>query len=168
MCWYGNLTNIDFKVSEDDKIVYKVGHFRKEGKFDSYYERFSYILNKECEKVNIIMQKEIGDNFSVSAGYHSYSSDSFLRIIRSDKFEDEFIVRGNNGTTICNGNYFGNCFIGKFVIPKGTKYYENSYGEIVSECIKYVGIIDDSGKMDDSSFHRFTYYDPAFSDKDNK
>ena len=76
----------------------------------AYYQNFAYSPNTLYNFINIKKEFDI-----IEKGYHSYST----------KYK-----------AFCSGNKFY-CKIVKFIIPKGTKYYYNSfYKEYVSTKIK--------------------------------
>ena len=135
MCW--SINKIEFesnptcyhKIAEEDITVYKFGHIL-DGKFIPYFKcDFTYTVNSLNEEVK--MKSRRGDYFVfIDEGYHSYESeDKALKglndiILFDDVFDDD-------------ANLYNK--IEAFIIPKGSEYYENNYGEIVSSQLIWTG-----------------------------
>ncbi len=138
MCWAGKC---DVKIAERDFYVYKLGRVSDKG-FNSLYQDFLYIprvLNEKVEMRPIIphysIYKLLKEQYGIIyEGYHSYRdiampySDLGLhsRTIYLGKIVEN--IRLNNSYSIAT-----------FIIPKGSEYYENNNGEIVSSNIIYTG-----------------------------
>ena len=111
-------------IADKDIEVYKFGDvFEDDGNFHPYNQFFSYkpnVLNKEI-KLNLEENKNIffaRFEYEIYEGYHSYLH--------------------------CKqGIHLSNHHIGKFIIPKGTEYYENEDGQIVSSNIIWTGEYED-------------------------
>lgn len=140
MCWTGDNTAVR-KIAKRDFYVYKIGRVSDKG-FNSLYQNFIYIPGVLNEKVKI---RPIIHNFSIHKlleeqygviyeGYHSYKDitmpysglRSYYRTIYLGKIAED--IRLNNIYSIAT-----------FIIPKGSEYYENRAGEIVSSSIIYTG-----------------------------
>ena len=138
MCWVGKC---DVKIAKRDFYVYKLGCISDEG-FRSLYQNFIYIpkeINKKIKlepvihdyKIYELMKKQYG---TIYEGYHSYKDIAmpysdlrpYYRTIYLGKFAED--IRLNNVYSIAT-----------FIIPKGSEYYENRAGEIVSNQIMYTG-----------------------------
>lgn len=120
MCW-SSFHPIK-KVAEKDIIVYKV--LNVSGK--SYYKGFCYekgklySLNKQLKITNLNYIKE---------GFHSYSEgSSFCWNI----FFNTLIVKSPSG--LIYENYPKGILV-RCVVPKGSEYYVNKLGEVVSNKI---------------------------------
>lgn len=135
MCW--RIDKLEFesnpenyhKIAEEDITVYKIGHMF-DGKFIPYFKSdFAYTVNSLNEEVKLKSRR--GDYFVfIDEGYHSYESeDEALKelndIIPFDAVFDD------------DANLYNK--IEAFIIPKGSEYYENNYGEIVSSQLIWVG-----------------------------
>ena len=138
MCWIGKC---DVKIAKRDFYVYKLGYVSDEG-FRSLYQNFIYIskeINKKIKlepvihdyKIYELMKEQYG---TIYEGYHSYKDIAmpysdlrpYYRTIYLGKFAED--IRLNNVYSIAT-----------FIIPKGSEYYENRAGEIVSNQIMYTG-----------------------------
>lgn len=132
MCWTGNV-----KIAEQDFYVYKLGYVSDKG-FRSLYQNFIYIpgvINKNVKMIPFIhnyniyklMKEQYGEIFEGSYTSMSYSDlGLYSRIIYLGKIVQ--YIRLNNIYSIAT-----------FIIPKGSEYYENRDGEIVSSNIIYTG-----------------------------
>ncbi len=138
MCWIGKC---DVKIAERDFYVYKLGRASDEG-FNSLYLNFIYIpgaLNKEVKMGPIIpnysMDKLMKKHYGmIYEGYHSYKD---IAMPYSDLgFYYRTIYLGKIAEEIKLHNVYS---IATFIIPKGSEYYENDEGEIVSSNIIYTG-----------------------------
>lgn len=107
------------KVAKKNIICYKASDLRRESKavvsFRPYFvSSFKYLLNKKTKKVIL----SVNCNETILEGYHSIKSkDNWWLERRAENYK-----------------------IGKFIIPKGTRYYEN-YEEYVSETLIFKGYI---------------------------
>lgn len=144
MCW--SINKIEFesnpekyhKIAEEDITVYKFGHIL-DGKFIPYFKcDFTYTVNSLNEEVKLILEEYDEIFFDslglrlINEGYHSYVNEEKafyeLKILIDSYYS-------NYGKTSCVVNYS----ISKFIIPKGSEYYENEDGEIVSSQLMWTG-----------------------------
>lgn len=140
MCWIGKGPAF---LAERDIVVYKLGHVIETTKeFQSLYQNYTYYpkgLNKVITLVPItcgvklpqLLSSDLGIIYS---GYHSYKSISLP--FNGLGFSFRVILLGTikERINICNSYY-----IATFIIPKGSIYYENKCGELVSSNIIYTG-----------------------------
>ena len=138
MCWttFNNICMFE-KTAEKDIEVFKIlsadnTPFFRYGK--------PYKVGKECP--NIILDiKRYNGRGTIEKGYHSYSKEKCCHK-KEKTFSDIAIenVKHKATNTAISFYCYGKlgCKVADFIIPKGTKYYENEYGEIVSETIKMV------------------------------
>lgn len=124
MCWVTvNREDVIPHTAETDMPVYKV--LRRNGKTP----RMGFdvpIYGEPLPKVEINL-----DAYNmISEGYHSYATGVELRDL-FDSLHIELICPGE----ICFNMYYHDCVVHKGYIPKGTKYYVNSNGVIVSETL---------------------------------
>ena len=141
MCWVGKGPA---KIAERDIIVYKLGYVIETTKeFQSLYQNYTYYpkeLNKVVTLVPIIYTTEVSklhpsETGMIYKGYHSYKSISLPLNELGTSFRN--ILVGTiikERISICNSYY-----IATFIIPKGSEYYENKCGELVSSSIIYTG-----------------------------
>lgn len=138
MCWIGKC---DVKVAKRDFYVYKVGSVF-EGIFRSLYQSYVYKLkelNKEIKIKPVIHDYDIyklkkEHRGIIYEGYHSYKDismpyselGSYSRVIYLGKLAGDLRL-------------YNPYYIATFIIPKGSEYYENDDGEIVSSNIIYTG-----------------------------
>ena len=138
MCWMGKC---DVKIAERDFYVYKLGRV-SDRCFISLYQNFIYVprvLNEKIKMRPIIIDysiyKLLKEQYGIIyEGYHSYKDIAmpysdlrpYHRTIYLGKFAED--IRLNNVYSIAT-----------FIIPKGSEYYENRAGEIVSSSIIYTG-----------------------------
>ncbi len=138
MCWIGKC---DVKIAEQDFYVYKIGRVSDKG-FSSLYQNFIYIpgvLNEEVKMSPIIHNYNIHELMKdyygmIYEGYHSYKD---IAMPYSDLgLHSRTIYLGKIAENIRLNNIYS---IATFIIPKGSEYYENNNGEIVSSNIIYTG-----------------------------
>lgn len=139
MCWFGE-RNAVLKIAEEDINVFKIA-IKSENTIISAYKGFQYKIEQLYEtEINL----EKGYTFaSIDKGFHSYSNKcrlikgcshfgySAFRIMFKTRLLDSF---GRHAVPYCRVD----C-----IIPKGSQYYENEYGEIVSNKIILKKVIDD-------------------------
>lgn len=103
--------------------------------FVSPLKNFDYIPKNRNRKIPLIVQYPCRDICIVQQGYHSYKwialpfnglGFSFRTILLGTIVKERI--------NICNSYY-----IATFIIPKGSEYYENKCGELVSSNIIYTG-----------------------------
>ena len=129
MCWNGH--SGQKKVAEKDIEVYKIGRVQ-DNRFICEFRNFSYekgVLNEEL----ILRENRWMGSISINEGYHSYKRVSFEFNSLSDTIK--FIYRGYLMYPYRDSLYD----LATFIIPKGSIYYENINGEIVSSNILYTG-----------------------------
>lgn len=138
MCWIGKC---DVKIAERDFYVYKLGYISNKN-FRSLYQKFIYKPKEINKKVSLdpacidftISKSREEIPCVIYEGYHSYKDITmpysdlgvYYRLIYLGKLAENIRV-------------FNIYCIATFIIPKGSKYYENDNGEIVSSDIVYTG-----------------------------
>lgn len=140
MCWVGRGPA---KIAEKDIVVYKLGYLFETSKmFRSLYQNYDYFpnaINRALTLVPLVggavVPKLLPTNIGmIQSGYHSYRNISlpfmelgrFSRIILLGKLRNRISV-------------YNNYYVATFIIPKGSTYYENPNGEVVSSNIRYTG-----------------------------
>ena len=132
-------------VAKEDIEVYKIGSpNKKKNRFNCLYmDTFFYIKNEDTPKINLELQE---DNnivkgptiYFIDEGYHCYDEYTKLRPLFTNSIKGhkyDFSIRN------CDTFYHKVC-AGKFIIPKGSKYYVNNFGEIVSEKLIFKEFLD--------------------------
>lgn len=139
MCWVGNISK--FKIAEEDIPIYKVMVIEHDEN-----EYFISFFRVAVYKKNVLMTCNIEDNSSyntcitcIRKALHSYSIKNTLTNA------DTYILGEDRYDVIIISSLFGDiverydCLLehGRLklilgYIPKGSKYCENDYGEIVS------------------------------------
>lgn len=117
MCFI--VTNKRVKIAKKNIVCYKFSDVNQQDKeltFSPYYrDTFVYIKNEPTPRIKLTITN--GDK--ICRGYHSF-----------------------NTLISCREVARGCSRIGKFIIPKGTRYYESKYyGEYVSETLIFKGYI---------------------------
>lgn len=141
-----------------DITVYKIGDI-KDNKFIPYYHYdFYYLSNKSNDEVKLKLE-EIDDKIIIGDGYHSYSKDCYIYKVSDN--EGIYIYNDKNESFDTYISIIRAKFIGKFIIPKGSVYYENEDGEIVSSQIIWTGesfpIINLPKSNSDIIFNKLNY-----------
>ena len=138
MCWVGECY---VKIAKRDFYVYKLGYVSDKG-FNSLYQDFIYIpgvLNETVKmrplisnySIYLLLKEQYG---IIYEGYHSYRD---IAMPYSDLgLHSRTIYLGKIAENIRLNNIYS---IATFIIPKGSEYYENNNGEIVSSNIIYTG-----------------------------
>lgn len=139
MCWIGKNA---CKIARRDIVVYKIGCISK-NIFTSLYQNYVYEIGKINKNVVLVpdMRYNVNGVFRIEdplcaiyRGYHSYTSIS-MSYYDLD-FYSRTIYLGKRPHTMWLKNYW---YIATFIIPKGSNYFENDMGEIVSSNIIYTG-----------------------------
>lgn len=152
MCWKINLKNkkevIKENIAKDDIIVYKVGIKNKlVTNFTSYYNYYHYSIDELNKTVKLRPSSRYTDFLCyINEGYHSYGPSVCVQMFDDKEFCNKIMISYNNkfidGIPEDDDDYERIC-IGRFIIPKNSKYYVNKKGEYVSETIifkKYVTV----------------------------
>lgn len=129
MCWNGY--SGQKKVAEKDIEVYKIGRVQ-DNKFICEFRHFSYEKGGPNEELVLRENRWMG-SISINEGYHSYKRVSIQ--FNSLSGTIKFIYRGYVVHPYRDDLYD----LATFIIPKGSIYYENIKGEIVSSNIMYTG-----------------------------
>lgn len=114
MCF--TVTDPKIKIAKEDIVCYKTIKHHRNGAVSQVME-YRYYKNKRCPSVKLRKQETsyccTTNVYEITRGYHSYIT------------EDYFDLWNGGPNAI-------------FIIPKGTRYYEN-YHERVSETIIFKG-----------------------------
>jgi len=120
------------KIAESDMTVLKIISIAdiNSNTFSSEIQRYRYIRNVPTPHIEVKVEPFICDCnlcrglYGISEGYHSYS----LKQTSVELAKDENKRRLWTSYVYCT-------------IPKGTKYWENAHGNIVSETITINGVV---------------------------
>lgn len=116
MCWISK-TKPQIKTATKNITVYKVGN--KNGCFfQSGIRRYLYRRYEINSNITINPIKSKLGEFIISSGYHSFESKHLANLNIDPCFYGSYIA--------------------EFMIPKGSKYYVNFAGEIVSSNIVFI------------------------------
>lgn len=136
MCWTGKITDKHIATA-GDMPVYKVLLINGD-KLLSPYRDMPYVENMlYTQKIRPIGEGEIG----IEAGLHCYSGSCTVKM--KNAYSDKYVIVD---TKRCFRVYYesnnGIMAVFRGIIPKGTVYYENEHGEIVSEGLKILHRLD--------------------------
>ena len=134
MCWIG--TEAIQKIAEKDFYVYKIGRVLGNGIFVSYIKNFDYIPKFRNRIIFLMVQIPCRDTCVIQEGYHSYK---WIAIDNTNLHERCLYLGNYNLALKENLSLYKHCCIATFIIPKGSVYYENEFGGIVSSEIIYTG-----------------------------
>lgn len=151
MCWQSTILNKQI-AAECVPVVkvcelyypFAVLHSRDEIFYKSPCHSFVYSFSP-AEKVNLIVNTHKGSKeflsgktyYTIEAGYHCYNPEVDMLFKReSSGYEGyELLTITSNGIEI--GKYVGRSLVYvEMLIPRGSEYYENEYGEIVASSLK--------------------------------
>ena len=161
MCWTGYLLS-DRHIADKDITVYKI--ITHNGQFYSgYYTYFGYSVGNTYHVTGGLYPHIIHKDSQycrIEQGFHSYSTKTRLVLkLNRDCKSHHAIVYVNDLTTSIDG-YDERCsgrkiFLMVCTIPKGSQYYENKEGEIVSDTIHVKDIISFSADSIDTLAHAY-------------
>ena len=145
MCWIINKKAFEanperyHNIAQEDIIVYKVG-YKKYNKFRPFYKKmFSYKAKSLNDEISLHMDSKDNVYYFIGEGYHSYSEECNLISCLRDG-EKTFDIESSKGYRVMPMYLVKqSIIIGKFIIPKGSEYYENKCEEIVSSNIIWTG-----------------------------
>ena len=134
MCWIGRKDNK--QVAKRDFYVYKVGLVMG-NTFISLYQKYIYRIKRNNP---IIPLKPIEDNcgmIKIEDGYHSYKEVA-IEFCQNPYLRDIYLGDAIKGF-VDDLRRYSHLYLCTFIVPKGSEYYINSRGEIVSSNIIYTG-----------------------------
>ena len=134
MCWLG--TEAVQKIAKKDFYVYKIGRVLGNGIFVSYIKNFVYHPKCSNKIISLIVRIPCRDTCVIQEGYHSYK---WIAFDNTNPYERCLYLGNYNFALKENTSLYKHCCIATFIIPKGSIYYENEFGEIVSSEIIYTG-----------------------------
>lgn len=128
MCWTTQYDNhLQPLIAEDDMKVLKL---LSEDLKSPFQLNFHYILNENAPYVPIKLEISYWQKEDIiNDGYHSFNINHHS-ILKFEELTEKYLYKNSVFPE-------GSCLF-EAIIPKGTKYYENEYGAIVSETIRIV------------------------------
>ena len=146
MCWKGRKEEAIRLEAKKDIEVFKIIYYKTEKKkYKSYYWGFEYKKDM-IEKQDLRTSNNPDDSILVLSGFHSYKSLDMLNATNNTQGLNVCVRSINGSGTIDNvSSIYGKdkLIIAKFIIPKGSEYYENQNGEIVSNQIIFKEEVND-------------------------
>ena len=132
MCWIGKNA---CRIARRDITVYKLGRILN-NEFISLYQDYTYEIKSINEEITLIPHKHpvFYPLYMICEGYHSYTSISTPYSELGLFSRKVYLGKKLSTLWLCNTYY-----IATFIIPKGSEYFENTVGEIVSSNIIYTG-----------------------------
>lgn len=124
MCWKSyRYSDKKCFVAETDIKTFKILSLRKHTLY-AYYQNYKYTIGK----INSVNSLELVED-TISEGFHSYDiNNDYLSVLGG------ILILGKNNIEFLDYYSYGNRIVKvECTIPKGSMYYRNSYGEIVSD-----------------------------------
>lgn len=134
MCWIGRKNTK--QVAKRDFYVYKIGVVLG-NTFVSLFQKHIYRIK---ESNPIIPLKPVKDNYEIieiEAGYHSYK-EVVIEFNQNPYLRDIYLGNAIKGF-VDDLRLYSHLYLCTFIVPKGSEYYINNRGEIVSSNIIYTG-----------------------------
>ena len=140
MCWNCYIENLKAQIAKEDINVYKVVKKATKESCVSPFRDYTYYLNITPPLLTLgVMIKPCAIFAKIIEGYHSYSSVNFVcDSIRKGNFRS-YIKTIQLGNSKENFTVDNSLYLATFIIPKGSVYFTNEAGEIVSNKILYTG-----------------------------
>lgn len=148
MCWEGKVS--DKRIAKQDIIVYKVLERwgRKHKEYRSPFQGAEYEVGHRYTLTNGLKVKVFGDSASINQGYHCYSQNVYINLdYRKKHFGEEeptkILLTKDSHKLDCTMQVYDlhvsvwKSVVVECVIPKGTEYYINKAGEIVTSCLYF-------------------------------
>lgn len=134
MCWIGR--KYTKQVAKRDFYVYKIGVVLGNN-FVSLFRKHIYRIKKSNP---IIPLKPVKDNYGIieiETGYHSYKEVA-IEFCQNLYSRDIYLGDAIMGF-VDDLSLYSHLYLCTFIVPKGSEYYINTRGEIVSSNIIYTG-----------------------------
>lgn len=141
MCWACYANNLKAYKAEEDINVYKVVKNASKKLCVSEFVGFTYYKDTEPPELKLALHSNAHSGFlTIKEGYYSYESVNFVLDSLGDSnflgFISKTIVLGTHRQLLSVNNAI---YLATFIIPKGSIYFINPLGVIVSSRIKYTG-----------------------------
>lgn len=143
VCWtYSKKLGYPQKsIAKSDIITYKIMR-RDNGTFSSYFYFYGYKPGTEYMIEDEIKIDETRTKYIVEEGFHSYNGKCLIRtncVDRSFSLHSYNLNRSCTIWSILRTTEDCDIIVTECLIPKGSVYYENDKGEIVSDKIMITG-----------------------------
>ena len=141
MCWVCDIENLKAQIANKNINVYKVVKEATKKYCVSPFMEYTYYLKDIQPYLTLRVIIEPHSNFAkIKEGYYSYESVNFVLDSLCDPnfhgFMCKTIVLGTHKELLGINNPI---YLATFIIPKGSIYFVNPLGVIVSSRIKYTG-----------------------------
>lgn len=130
MCWVSS--QAVKQIAEEDIKVFKIGESHR-GRFCGMYTHFEYQLNQLYSTHICIEEADYQSVFIGSQGFHSYDPSIVHLDIPENDIIQWAVYAGQRRLDF--DNVIADYFKAECVIPKESVYYENDFGEIISDQI---------------------------------
>lgn len=132
MCWIGRKNTK--QVAKRDFYVYKVGLVM--GKtFISLFQKYIYRIKRSNPIIPLKPVEDKNGITTIETGYHSYKEVA-IEFCQNPNFRDIYLGDAILGF-VDDLKLYSHLYLGTFIVPKGSEYYINNRGEIVSSNIIY-------------------------------
>ena len=148
MCWVfkGNKKPQLLTAEEDIKVIKLIDTGNKSVYYNHVYEKDVIqpevgIIIVEIPSEQTYMVNDSEQTYMVNDGYHSYLPDEVnIRLVCGDNVypPPRIKITSKNPSLTPLDVLCSALVVREFIIPKGTKYLVNNYGEVVSETIKMI------------------------------
>ena len=141
MCWNCYIENLKAQTAKEDINVYKIVKKATKESCISPFRDYTY-YSKDIQPLLTlgVTIKPCSIFAKITEGYHSYSSVNFVcDSIMKGVFGGYYVKTiqcGNRKEIFIVDNYL---YLATFIIPKGSVYFTNEEGAIVSNIIRYTG-----------------------------
>ncbi|MEE0042873.1 hypothetical protein [Catenibacterium sp.] len=139
MCWIEIKDNVNVQIADKDFKVYKIVLDASKKLCVSEFTGFTYYKDTEPSELKLALHSNSHSGFlTIKEGYYSYESVNFVLDSLCDPnfhgFICKTIVLGTHKELLGINN---SIYLATFIIPKGSIYFVNPLGVIVSSRIKY-------------------------------
>ena len=134
MCWIGRKDNK--QVAKRDFYVYKVGLVIGNA-FTSLFQKYIYRIKRSNPIIPLKPVEDKNGITTIETGYHSYKEVA-IEFYSNPNFRDIYLGDAIKGF-VDELRLYSHLYLCTFIVPKGSEYYINSRGEIVSSNIIYTG-----------------------------
>lgn len=134
MCWIGRKNTK--QVAKRDFYVYKVGLVIG-NTFTSLFQKYIYRIKRSNPIIPLKPVEDKNGITTIETGYHSYKEVA-IEFCQNPNFRDIYLGDAILGF-VDELRLYSHLYLGTFIVPKGSEYYINNRGEIVSSDIIYTG-----------------------------
>lgn len=135
MCWIGRKNTK--QIAKRDFYVYKIGVVLG-NTFVSLFQKHIYRIKGSNPIIPLKPIKNDYEIIEIEAGYHSYKEVAIEFYPQNPYFRNIYLGDAIKGF-VDDLILYSHLYLGTFIVPKGSEYYINTRGEIVSSNIIYTG-----------------------------